>query len=355
MNDSLEKILDRYYERFGREHDRLRSELLSSLPDAARSAEETKPRPTPSKKNRILRTFSKAAVLTAALVLLVGLGLWLWPRAVSAEAVFADVLKQIRLSQTVSYKSTLVLGNHPPRTSTVIFKAPGHELKAMPDGQLQISDWEIGKTLYVEPKKHWSLLIELTGPDKKNIEESGLERLKKVKEERGALIGKQELDGRPVSVFEVQDENDHMTIWADSQTALPCRVEIVTQPEQKTGPETTLILTDFIWNAELDDGPFELKVPKGYQHYEIRLIDRSQPVGEEDLIEALRILTDLSEGEFPKSLFAKDLMPILERLDYPPAVQMGGGMGYNLIAGAREPFRPGEPPPLVRWLLADQK
>jgi hypothetical protein len=362
-NESLDENFNSYGERFDRDHDRLRAELMASLPEAPAGARAAKGRavgPTFGQRVRAPRLLFKVAAMVAAVAVIAGLLFWLrsGPTA-TAGVVFADVLQQIRKARTVTYNSTLELGQHAPRTSMVMFKEPGHERKVAPGGQLQISDFGKGRILYVEPEVRWTFLIEYTPRQEERLELGPLERLKKVREESGVFVGEQELAGQAVHVFKVEDESDQMTIWAESQTGLPVRVQIVTSPKKDGKGATTLgatlTLSDFVWNEELDDALFELKAPEGYEHYQIQLMDNSRPVTEEDLLEAFRILTDLSDGAFPDSLFAKSLMPILERLGRPPATGVGRDMGHHLLAGPPTRLPAGEPPPMVQYFRADQK
>lgn len=229
----------------------------------------------------------------------------------------------------------------------------------MPGGQLQISDNNHGRILYVEPRIKWTLTTECAVGKKNKSEDNFLERLKNLPKEAGNFLGEEELDGQPVSVFEVADKNDQITIWADSGTGLPLLIKIVSEPkEDRDGHDdikAVLTLSDFVWNEPLDDSLFRLETPEGYEHYHIQLIDNSRPVAEQDLVEALRMLTDLSQEAFPDSLSGKDLKSILEKLEQPAAAALDLGTGMTLLAGLPEPIRAGKAPPLVRYLRANQK
>jgi hypothetical protein len=356
MNDPSEELLARYAERFDRDHDQRRSELLASLPDLYTDDQaSSRPRSKVARpgRSRLWRLGAAAAIV------LLGVGILLWTQSGHAAVTFGDVLRQVREYFSVRYKSTLGLGDASPRTSEIVANKSGYERKTTPDGQLQISDFRRGDILYVEPQVKWTLLLQ--GAVGAQDNRDPLERLRNLPNEAGRFLREEELAGRTVSVFQVKlaEEHEQMTVWADSTTGLPVRVEVVTKPQDRGGgrhvPGATLALSDFAWNEPVDDSLFDMKLRKEYKQYSIRLIDNSRAVEEHDLVEALRILAELSGGVFPESLRKKDLDPIVAKLRQPLAARLDVGSGNVLLAGPSEAVRAGEDPPLVRWMLANQK
>lgn len=360
--DFLQEHMDRYGERLGRDHDQLRAELMDSLPDRPDQVSSPKSGIRAllfGGKARIPRRLLKLAAMLAIVSTSLGLLLWMQSGRATAGVVFAEVLRQIREACSVRYKSTLKLGDSQPRTSEIIYKHPGFERKTMPGGQLQISDYNRGVLFYVEPQIKWTLTTEYP-PDKQGtFKDDPLQRLINLPTEAGKLIGEEELDGQLVSVFEVSDKADKIKIWADSHTGLPLKIQIVSEPNGNQNVrddiEAVLTLYDFVWNEPLDDALFHMEKPEDYKHYHIKLIDRSLPVEEKDLVEALRIFSDLSDGAFPDSLFAKDLKAILKKLEQPSVATLNEGTGMTLLAGNSEPVRKGVAPPMVRFLRANQQ
>ena len=360
--DSLREPMDRYGERLDRDHDQLRAELMSSLPD---SPDEVLPPKTRLRGRllgdgtRLARRWLKLAAMLAIVTTSLGVLVWMQSGRATAGVAFAEVLRQAREACTVRYKSTLRLGDAAPRTSEIVSKEPGYERKTMPDGQLQIIDPAHGKTIYVEPQVGWTLTVEQAPGTKGPFSDNDLQRLKNLPEEAGKLIGEEELDGQPVSVFEVSDKNDRITIWADSRTGLPLKIEVVSEPsgngDGQDHIEAILTLSDFVWNEPIDDSLFRCPTPEGYEHYHIQLIDTSRPVEEKDLVEALRIFCDLGDGAFPDSLYTKHLGPLQAKLEQPATAKIDTGTGMALVAGLSEPVRAGVAPPLVRFMRANKK
>ena len=362
MNRPTGEELRRVHEVFGREHERLRAELMDSL--AAASAESTSSSGRFSGESLGLRLADfravhklaavAAGIAIVAMVWWMGLGL----DSAMASETFANVLEQIRNAHSVSYKSTLELAGHPAQTSQVLFMEPGHERKIIAGKLLQISDYQNGRTLAIDSCCGWSLLIEYTVTAQEKLRAVELERLRRLGKDSGRFVGKEELDGRMVNVFEAEDRNDTLTIWCDRETDLPIRVKIVTgEQEQGTSAgKATVTLSDFVWNEELEESLFELKAPEGFKQYQIRLLDDSEPLMEKDLIEAFRILSDLSAGVFPASLRDEDLGPILKKLEQPGATVVHMGTGKDLVAGPtfHKTDQDGEPA-ILQWFRAKQK
>ena len=59
-------------------------------------------------------------------------------------------------------------------------------------------------------------------------------------------------------------------------------------------------MSDFVWDADLDESLFSLEPPEGYT-VEEKQFDDSGP-GEKHLIEALSFWTEMSEGLFPSAI-----------------------------------------------------
>jgi hypothetical protein len=88
-------------------------------------------------------------------------------------------------------------------------------------------------------------------------------------------------------------------LWGIEETGEPVRIEF----SSEMMPKTKIIMTEFEFNLELDESLFSVEVPAGY---EIRSasVDRS-PIEEKDLLAALRLHCELSEGAFPDALPVK--------------------------------------------------
>jgi len=204
----------------------------------------------------------------------------------------------------------------------------------------------------------WALLIKYAVPPQERLQRGPLARLTELSADSGELAGQDELDGRQVNVFHVRQERQEMTIWADPRTNLPVRVKMtltLARQNDVSPTSATLTLSEFVWNEELDESLFELRIPEGYRSYEIQMIDRHKPPAEDDLLAAFRILTDLSNGAFPRSLQAEDLVPILKRLDQSDAAVFDAEAGSDLGAEPAHRCEPEGEPRMLKFLRNGKK
>ena len=97
-------------------------------------------------------------------------------------------------------------------------------------------------------------------------------------------------------------ENTIMTVWADSKTLKPVRIEhSMGRANSVMNIEGTISYSDIVFDVELDDSLFA--VPAGYEVDTIE-IDGSEPT-EKDLIQALRVWSENTDGNFPSELNMK--------------------------------------------------
>jgi hypothetical protein len=149
------------------------------------------------------------------------------------------------------------------------------------------------------------------------------------------FIGQEEIDGKIANVFVIERDFRATirttTIWVDSETDLPVRVEMVDMPDPNKGiivpkmfldvrdfggeaddirtiiiqgdgvqDAKTVVKSDFVWNPNLDESLFSLEPPKDYAVEEI-MFDVSD-TGEKGLINALAFWTNMSGGLFPSEI-----------------------------------------------------
>jgi hypothetical protein len=118
-------------------------------------------------------------------------------------------------------------------------------------------------------------------------------------DESVAFIGEQKIDGVNAIGYHIGAPNMEMTFWADAKTLIPIRIEC--SMGEMMGMEGTVIMSDFVFDVELDESLFE--VPEEYDVHTMQM-DVSLP-GEEDFIQTLRLWSEATNGEFPSELNMK--------------------------------------------------
>jgi outer membrane lipoprotein-sorting protein len=130
-----------------------------------------------------------------------------------------------------------------------------------------------------------------------------LDGLKKALAEEHEELGEQKIDGRLAKGYRCHPHEmlQTMEIWVDAETGNPLLVE-QTVPDTMGLGKIKVTMTDFVMNPMLDDSLFDTNIPEGYSTLMNQSVDFN--VKEEDLIQWLRMLADMSEGVFPKGILA---------------------------------------------------
>jgi len=151
----------------------------------------------------------------------------------------------------------------------------------------------------------------------RNQQKNYFSELKKLVEGSNQPLGRKEIDGRNTQGFRVTNMGYEMDIWVDPETGLPVLIE---SEMFGTGKMT---MTDFAFDVALDDELFDLTVPEGYTVREMDMpLDN---ITENDLIEGLRFIVELSDNLFPSyPMITPELMK-------------------NLMERAKEQFKDREP------------
>src|SRR6185503_2384323 len=103
-------------------------------------------------------------------------------------------------------------------------------------------------------------------------------------------IGEKAIAGQPAQGFEVQHDNQQMTIWVDKKTRLPVEMEILLQLGEL--PPSKATATQFEWDAKIDESLLSLDPPAGYEVQQLD-VDASPPT-ERDLLDTLRKAAELN-------------------------------------------------------------
>jgi hypothetical protein len=250
---------------------------------------------------------------------------------VAPPAAFADVLEQISRASTVAYKETFHYADgHTVTTEKTIIDS-GISRRTLPNGDVLIYDFNVGKSLHLMPKSYKAVLTYHVGRKHPKKLFNYLDWAINLHQQSGRFIGDEQIGGLDTSVFVIEAPFEQTTIWTDPATNLPVKVKIdrlphsdksITPPYMELairdfGGETnevasisitgaaiqeklTIVMTDFVWNAEMDESLFALEPPAGYsleeKHFNV------SEAGEVSLIYALSFWAQMSDGRFPQEI-----------------------------------------------------
>ncbi len=279
---------------------RLRKQMLSVFGKTGEQPEtESRPLWRMIMKNPITKLSAAAVIIIAVLVGIHLIG-------GSNNIAFADVLEQIRTFRPYSCTVTSQYEGKAAVTRRVMKLTNLRRREVYPDGYVQIFDLSQDpvKMLAIHPDK--MLAIEKTSPD---IEAGKgfdlLRHLSIIQDETDHRLtveelGLQEIDEQTAKGFHVPGEYNEWTIWADAQTGLPIRIELI---HPKIGQK--IIMSKFEFDVDFDESLFTMTAPEGYT------VKKVMDPTEQDLIEGLEAVAKFLGGEFPSVFRLRPLQKVL--------------------------------------------
>ena len=250
-------------------------------------------------KSKIVKLATAAVIIIVTLVVV----LYIVKPTNITSPTLADVVQEIYKARTVTYKQTFYLSESQEFTNIVTMIESGMKRSESPHGDILITDFSSGKNLHLMPNSQRAILTQHAGRLKGRKLFNYLDYLdwiSRINEEGGEFIGRAEVKGKKTNVFFVKMPLEITTVWVDPDTNLPVRVEVIIWPNpdkdimvpkialstQNFGRKedgevrsiTTgssrdnsdeiqnerIVLSDFVWNAELDESLFSLEPPEGY-------------------------------------------------------------------------------------------
>ncbi len=201
------------------------------------------------------------APIAALLLVTAGLTGWLIFSPPSGRA-WADVQAAMKAVHSVTFRETTRKAGQPDNVSRAWILSNGLCHMEPPNGHYIVADFAKGRIFDVDPQHRSATLWQgVSNKPPANL----YELIKNLPGDATArpLAGKN-IDGRDVLGFAVKVEGHEATVWADSRTRLPVRIESDKKDEKgkKVGEE---ILDDFVFDKELDPKLFSFEPPAGYQ------------------------------------------------------------------------------------------
>ena len=251
-----------------------------------------------------------AAIFVSAIV-----GLTLWFHGVGTTPAFADFIEPILDAKTAKCKLDVQVEGQPSMTLQVTFLAPNRIRQDLPNGLTNISDFDKGKMVGLDPKNKRMTVFSLVNVPKdklpKNLFAQLRTQLVEAREKPDAKresLGEKEIDGHRAVGYCIRSPGQTLTIWGDPKTSLPIRVETSVEliPKAKT------TWTEFQFDVAVDESLFSIEPPAGYTVVDTP-IDVS-PSTEEDLTATLRQYVEMIGGTFPDSFDTPSTMKFVQKL-----------------------------------------
>jgi hypothetical protein len=285
----------------GRAMDRVRRTILETEGQQARKS-----------LGRILMNskWSKLAV-AAAVVIAVLLGLHFLGNPLGSNLSFAQVIQPILNANMATFD--IILGVEEPNTPVIHDMVMGSRIRRIlsnAPNAVNIIDLEQGKILTLVDEKKEAIYTNLKGINVPNYMEQ-LKNLVVMLQNSPHFdvenLGVREIDGREVVGFLAKHPKVEITIWADTATGLPVRIE---QKQQGA----TYTVKNMRFDVPLNESLFSLEAPEGYKSRQIELDVNSAT--EADFVEGLRTMAEVyGDGQFPDSVAVGDFLKQLPAIE----------------------------------------
>jgi hypothetical protein len=290
-------------------HNRILNKLLIALD---KSKTQTTVEPT-----NIWRTIMRSRVtqIAAAAVIIIAIltATHFWGNPMESMT-WADVVQPILTARTVIFNVVMSEAEDAPVMKAMNMGTQRVRTELLsPDGKtvqvIAIIDYNALRMLQLIPEKKTAIFTDLKDlPEKpKNILKEMRNIITDLQNDPDVSVealGEKEMDGRVAKGFRATGPDGEVTVWADSKTTLPIRME-------QTWRQMQFVCTNFQFDAEMDESLFSMEIPEGY----------SEPVqgelsiegsNDEDLVTTLRIwaeviLDDVFPRDFTGQAYLEDV------------------------------------------------
>ena len=247
-----------------------------------------------------MKSISKIAALILIPVCLAAVAVVIFNQ--SADVAFAEVRDRIRAVQTMTLNSEMTLrlpGREQPWIITARHSVKPGVMRVDYDFQeggkmVGVVDIEHGKMLTLRPEDKKAMFVDMgeISEQAKARNMNMAAEMKKLIEGRDQPLGIKQIDGRRAKGFRVTHMNQKMDLWVDAKTGDPIRMEM------DFPGLGSAVMTDIVFDVELDDSLFTLIPPDDYEILNLKTDIGGAPE-EKDLLDGLRFFAGYNGGVYP--------------------------------------------------------
>jgi hypothetical protein len=238
-----------------------------------------------------------AAVVAAVLIGLQFVG--------GSSVTFAQAIAPILKASSAAFD--ILVGTEDPNAPVIHDMVVGSRIRrtlSNVPGNVSIIDLESKRILNLTEAKKEAAYIDLKGlPPIPNYLEVLKNTIVKLQDSPHFVVedlGVRQIDGRDAVGFLAKHPLMEITVWADSKTGLPVRIE------QKEG-QLLVIVKNMQFDEPMDDSLFSMDVPEGYKLQQME-IDLNSAT-EAGFIEGLRMMAEMfNDGQFPDGVAVEDYL-----------------------------------------------
>lgn len=323
-----ERLLLGYVNHFEAAISEVKTAALESLKENPKVSDEES---VPLWRNLMKLKYAAGLVIIVAAILAIGHFSGAFRGSTPA---IAKVLEEISKKKDVSYRILYQVEGIAPFETRDYSNSKGIQRKEYLEiGSVTIQDRTGGKQFHLDNKCNMAKLTHKVGKPQKEGLSNHLEWVQALHKRSAKYVGIEKVDSKEAYLF-INEEDIYyvIRIWVDPATDLPIKAQFVSIPNpyidiisprislrkfdfgnlpgvaesisyRAKGGITraaTVTMDKFVWDSNLDDSLFSMKVPEGY-NFEVDSLDVSE-IEEQDLIDALTLWTEMSNGAFPDDI-----------------------------------------------------
>jgi outer membrane lipoprotein-sorting protein len=347
MKTPLEKQLEKAYQIFNKDHERMCEKLRNSLvgPQAELEPEPEREyiperRSSGPKLGEIImdsRIFKIAAGIVIVAIALIGIKFFGGSDVVTCVA-FGDVLNQMKNS-SYTFDMTTISEGQAQGTSKGMMLKPGIARFDAPElmgGVTTISNFQLGESMIIFHGQKTVMNMKDVPGAEEMPQDSGpfsillnpIESLWNLQDGTETSLGEKEIDGQPAVGFSVKkEEKDYsgeINVWANKETGIPIRVEINLHNPDNPSESLSEVISNFNLGVELDEELFSMKPPEGYTLAYQKTLDQTVQKGQSSPeADKIKLSIELwSDGEEDKAV------EIILTVDWTKPFNFSGDMYY---------------------------
>ncbi|MCP4708996.1 MAG: hypothetical protein GY869_10250 [Planctomycetes bacterium] len=195
-----------------------------------------------------------------------GLSLLNWMQSLdNPQTQYAGIVEPLLNAQTTTCQVTVNTVGIPEQTYSTQFKAPGLIRHSVEGGAVQIVDFTQGKMLTLTPARLIAVELEMASPLQK---QGHLLEIKKAIQQTLQddssivhFVEEKKIDDQTLLAYRVSHSQMDITLWADADTLQLIQLEAISNAMNSI---EKIVISDFDFNAPLDDTLFSFDVPNYY-------------------------------------------------------------------------------------------
>lgn len=177
-------------------------------------------------------------------------------------AAFAEVQQAVTSIRSVRYRILDFHGDKDPYVTTSLFASGLGSRADGPAGSEQITNMKAQRMLWLDHRARKATIYQLYLQDGEQPGDKFHEKIRTLAANARPL-GTRQLDGKRVLQFTFANQGEYVVL-VDPETKLPLRMELKIGGAADDDTSFREVITDFIFDAPIDESTFEQKVPPEY-------------------------------------------------------------------------------------------